>query len=142
MSQELYSVEQVAERLGLHVRTVRAYIRDGRLKAVRLGKAYRIVRGDLEAFMGPAAQSLAATSRGHVEVSSIVEIEGLDREAAIRTTNVLLATANSRRPDDEPLRVETIYDEDRRRLKVILVGGLGITADLLKLIGVWTEAYR
>ncbi len=142
MSQELYSVEQVAERLGLHVRTVRAYIRDGRLKAVRLGKAYRIVRGDLEAFMGPAALSLAVRSRGHVEVSSIVEIEGLDREAAIRTTNVLLATANSRRPDDVPLRVETIYDEDRRRLQVILVGGLSITGDLLKLIGVWTEAYR
>ena len=142
MSQELYSAEQVAERLGLHVRTVRGYIRDGRLKAVRLGKAYRIVRGDLEAFMGPAALSLAARAQGHVEVSSIVEIEGLDREGAIRTTNVLLATANSRRPDDEPLRVETIYDEDRRRLKVILVGGLSITADLLKLIGVWTEAYR
>ena len=38
MSQELYSVEQVAEHLGLHVRTVRNYVRDGRLKAVRIGK--------------------------------------------------------------------------------------------------------
>ena len=52
----LYSVEQVAERLGLHVRTVRNYVRDGRLKAVRIGKQYRIAREDLEALTGhPAA---------------------------------------------------------------------------------------
>ncbi len=138
MSQELFSVEQVAERLGLQVRTVRAYVRDGRLKALKIGKQYRIARADLEAFSGPVAQ----TARRHVEVSGIVEIEAMDREAAIRTTNVLMATANSRSAQDEPLRVETLYDEDRQRLKVILVGGLSITADLLKLIGVWAEAYR
>ena len=44
MSEELYSVEQVAERLGLHVKTVRSYVREGRLKAVRIGKQYRIGR--------------------------------------------------------------------------------------------------
>ncbi|WP_141724717.1 helix-turn-helix domain-containing protein, partial [Streptomyces niveus] len=46
---ELYSVGEVAERLGLHVRTVRNYVRDGRLKAVRIGKQYRISRADFEA---------------------------------------------------------------------------------------------
>jgi excisionase family DNA binding protein len=29
-----YSVERVANLLGLHVKTVRTYVRDGRLKAV------------------------------------------------------------------------------------------------------------
>jgi excisionase family DNA binding protein len=52
MNEELFSVEQVADRLGLHVRTVRAYVRDGRLKAVRIGKQYRIARADLEALTG------------------------------------------------------------------------------------------
>ena len=42
MDQDLYSVEQVAEQLGLHVKTVRNYVRDGRLKAVRIGKQYRM----------------------------------------------------------------------------------------------------
>ena len=46
------SVEQVAESLGLHVRTVRDYVRGGRLKAVRIGKQYRIARADLDALTG------------------------------------------------------------------------------------------
>ena len=46
-NQDLYSVEQVAAQLGLHVRTVRNYVRDGRLKAVRIGKQYRIAREHL-----------------------------------------------------------------------------------------------
>ena len=45
-------MEQVAERLGLHVKTVRGYVREGRLKAVRIGKQYRISRQDLEALTG------------------------------------------------------------------------------------------
>jgi len=141
MSHDLYSVEQVAERLGLHVRTVRAYVREGRLKALKIGKQYRITRGDLEAFLGPAAGALDEPPR-RTEVSSIVEVERVDRDAAIRIANLLLATANGRPRDDGPLRVETIYDEARERLKVIVVGGLGASADLLKLIEVWTERGR
>src|SRR5262245_17738374 len=52
MSQALYSVEQVAQRLGLHVKTVRGYVREGKLKAVRIGKQYRIAREDFEALLG------------------------------------------------------------------------------------------
>src|SRR3979490_3339444 len=94
-NQELYSVEQVAERLGLHVRTVRNYVRDGRLKAVRIGKQYRIAREHLEALTGQAAArgSESAPPRRHVEVSSIVQIEAISFDAASRVTNTLLAPA-------------------------------------------------
>ena len=71
MYQELYSVEQVAERLGLHVKTVRNYVREGRLKAVRIGKQYRIAREDLAAMTGrpepPARAGPAKPSCGGFE---------------------------------------------------------------------------
>jgi len=51
-SAEYLSIEQVAQRLQLHVRTVRAYVRSGRLKAVRVGKQYRIAPEDVAAFTG------------------------------------------------------------------------------------------
>nr|WP_279635938.1 helix-turn-helix domain-containing protein [Kitasatospora cheerisanensis] len=53
--QEFYSVEDVAGLLGLHVKTVRGYVRDGKLKATRIGKQYRIARGEVEAFTGGGA---------------------------------------------------------------------------------------
>jgi excisionase family DNA binding protein len=140
MSQELYSVEQVAERLGLHVRTVRAYIRDGRLKAVRIGKSYRITRGDLETLTGP--QAPAPSPARHIEVSSIVEMEGVSLDASIRLANSLLASLNGRKSGDPPLRAETLYDPERKRMKFILLGDPGVVADLLKMITFWSDAFR
>jgi excisionase family DNA binding protein len=143
MTEELYSVEQVAERLGLHVRTVRNYIRDGRLKAVRIGKQYRIARDHLEALTGRPAVQVGGeneTPRRHVDVSSIVEIEGIGVEAASRVTNALMAAVKGRPDDDQPLRIDTIFDQQRARLKVILSGGITTTASLLKFINAYLKS--
>jgi excisionase family DNA binding protein len=143
MPSELYSVEQVAERLGLHVRTVRGYVRDGRLKAVRIGKQYRIARADLETLTGvPMPPTVAENAGRHrqVEVSSIVQIDAIDADAAGRVANTLMAATNGHREGDRRLRVETIYDEERARLKVVILGGIGAGADLLRLIAITIEA--
>lgn len=137
MNDRLYSVEQVAERLGLHVRTIRNYVRDGRLAAVRIGKQYRIAHEDLEAFTGrpvPAPSSDTAGRQRHTEVSSIVEIDAISAEMADRVATLLMAAAASRRPGDEPLRIETAYDMERARMKIIILGGLGDTARLFDYI--------
>jgi excisionase family DNA binding protein len=130
MGNDWYSVEQVAERLGLHVRTVRNYIRDGRLTAVKIGKQYRVARADLEALTGaPAA------GPGHVEVSSIVQIDGLAPGAADRLSTLLTAGAQPPRASPDPLRLQTIYDKERSRMKIVILGGPAETADILQLIG-------
>jgi len=137
MSQELYSVEQVADRLGLHVRTVRNYVREGRLKAVRIGKQYRIARADLEALTGgpvPAPPRETVARRRHVEVSSIVQIDAVDPADAGRVTTMVMAAAGAPRDGDQPLRVETVYDEERARLKIVVLGGATTTAELLRLV--------
>ncbi len=141
MAQELYSVEQVADLLGLNVRTIRSYVRDGRLKAVRIGKQYRIARDDLEALTGhpvspPAAET--AIRHFHVEVSSIVQIDAISPDRSSRVSNHLMA-ATSSRGADEPLRVQTIYDEERARLKIIVLGDPATTAALLQLISALLE---
>ena len=145
MGQELYSVEQVAERLGLHVRTVRNYVRDGRLKAVRIGKQYRIAREDLEALTGrPVAESPREDARRHrhVEVSSIVQVDAIDADTASRLATLVMASLNGRRHGDPLLRVQTVYDEERASMKIVVLGDLADTAELLKLIGALTEADR
>jgi excisionase family DNA binding protein len=138
MAQELYSVEQVANRLGLHVRTIRNYVRDGRLKAVRIGKQYRISREDLEQFTGtPATVADIDASTRHVEASSIVHIDGVDRATADRLSTHIHGALNQ--PEAVNLKAETIYDEERGVLKVIVLGNLPATAELLRLISMLAE---
>lgn len=137
MPSELYSVEQVADLLGLHVRTVRTYVRDGRLKAVRIGKQYRIAREDLEELTGhpvegPARETARRTR--HVEVSSIVTIDAISFEDMSRVSTMVMSSISGRDPADGPLRVETAYDAERASLKVIVLGSPGTTADVLKII--------
>jgi excisionase family DNA binding protein len=145
MSQVLYSVEQVAQRLGLHVKTVRSYVREGRLKAVRIGKQYRIAREDFEALTGRSGSGFdpdTVRRQRHVEASSIVEIDAIGPDEVSRVTNSLMAAAKSRRDGDGPLRVETIYDEERGRLKIVLIGGLRSSAGMFELTRVLLEASR
>src|SRR3954466_2018094 len=97
-----HSVEQVAERLGLHVRTVRSYVRDGRLKAVRIGKQYRISRANLAELTGSGVGSTVQEStrrRRAVEVSSVVQVDAIGRADADRLSILLTGASMSRDPD-------------------------------------------
>ncbi|MFD3974032.1 helix-turn-helix domain-containing protein [Streptomyces cyaneofuscatus] len=131
---ELYSIGEVAERLGLHVRTVRNYVRDGRLKAVRIGKQYRISRADFEALTGSPSAAPADAGRAHLEVSSIVQIDAIGPEAAHRLSTFVTASARSPRDAPDPLRVQTVHDRERARMKIVILGGAAATAELLHLI--------
>lgn len=140
MSQDLLSVEQVAALLGLHVRTIRNHVREGRLKAVRIGKQYRIAREDLAAFTGrpvPAPEPVARER--HSEASSVVQIEAISPDDASRVTTLLMAALKTERHGDTPMRIDTVYDDVRGRLKVILTGSVPTTAALLRLIHALAE---
>jgi len=133
----LYSLEQVAERLGLQVRTVRSYVRSGRLKAIRIGKQYRVTRESLEDLTGPAP--LAVPRHRHVEVSSVIQVDAVSQETAGRVTNHLAGAARAAQ-DGSALRVEAIYDEERSQLKVIVIGSLLNAANVFRLLGALLEA--
>jgi excisionase family DNA binding protein len=140
---ELYSVEQVADRLGLHVKTVRNYVREGRLKAIRIGKQYRIAGEDLAALTGgsvPATPREDAHRARHVEVSSVVAVDAISRQDADRVMTLVMAAVNGRREDDDPMRVQTVYDEERARLRILLLGGAQTSAELLRLVSALLES--
>lgn len=140
MRQHFYSLDQVAELLGLHVRTVRGYVRDGRLKATRVGRQYRVTQEDLEVFTGAPTPSPARRTR-HAEVSGIVQIDAISADEASRVANTVIAATQGRpgRGNDGHFRVEASYDEERASLKIIILGGLADTAEVLKIIDAVVE---
>jgi excisionase family DNA binding protein len=135
MTSVLYSAEEVANVLGLHVRTVRGYVRDGRLPAVRIGKQYRIAEHDLREFTnGKSAQGESAPTSPRVEVSAIVQIDAVDRDVMDRITTHVVAAATGGSRDERHVHVQTVYDESRERLKVIVVGDADDTAEMVTLV--------
>jgi excisionase family DNA binding protein len=136
-SQDLLSVFDIAKRLNLHVKTVRNYVREGRLKAVRIGKQYRIARADLEAFTGlplPLTDGERAKRQRHIGVSCVVEIDAISPESAGQLENALRAFAHRSEPGEDQVRVEAIYDQVIGHLKLMLFGGAAGTGSALMLI--------
>jgi excisionase family DNA binding protein len=142
MSQDLLSVFDIATRLNLHVKTVRNYVRDGRLKAVRIGKTYRILRSDLEAFTGhplPPSESEMARRQRQVEVSGIVQIAAISAEDASRLESSIAAFVHGNTRDKESLRIDAIYDRNVGCMKLILLGGANASSAALKFISALLE---
>ena len=136
----MYSLEQVAEQLGLHVRTVRGYVRSGRLKAVRIGKQYRVAREDLEAITGPSGPRNAIARHRRAEVSSVVQVDAVSEATARRIADHLSDAVKKPRDDGSALRVESIYDLGHAQMKVIVIGSLSAAANIYGLLDLILEA--
>jgi excisionase family DNA binding protein len=132
MSEEVYTVEHVAERLKLHRKTVLRMIRDGRLRAARVGKAYRILRSDLEALAGTPArpEGPATTAR----TTAIVDVEGVGGELAQRISTYLTSARMGREAAPDPMNVNVVHDPARRALKVVIQASPADAAGLLALL--------
>jgi excisionase family DNA binding protein len=133
----LLSVEQVAEILKLHVRTIRNYVRSGVLKATRVGKQYRIALGDLEAFTGQPVESLddrILAPAGRVEVSGVISVAGVTPALATRLTNTLMATAKGPPGRVTPLAISTAYEVEHDRLRILVAADLPTMRSVLGLI--------
>ena len=51
MDEKIYTTEQIAGILQIHPLTVLKYIKSGQLKAIKLGRVYRIRESALQAFL-------------------------------------------------------------------------------------------
>lgn len=130
MSAELVTVEVAAGILQLHPKTVLRFIRDGRLKASKVGKQYRILHSDLRSFLGAASAQPPAAAR----VTSVVDITEVDEALVHRLSTVLLASINTPETREEAISVSIAHDRARRSVKVIIVAAPADAAALLRLV--------
>lgn len=137
MSEEVYTVEQFAERLKLHPKTILRFIKEGRLRAVKVGRAYRILRSDLEAF-GLAPPRSAPGAR----TTAIVDIPNVSPERAQQIARTLTSTRMGAGAPAEPMNIDIAHDPLTKQVKVVLVGSPMDVAALLRLVDVLLEQGR
>mgnify|MGYP001180330969 CR=1 FL=1 len=78
----VYTLKEISEQLDVSVVTLRTYIDKGRLKAVRLGRKYRVTQEALQDFL----QSRPATSNdemGLPEDDPILQVIGIGADGKL-----------------------------------------------------------
>jgi excisionase family DNA binding protein len=139
-SSELFTVHFAAQRLKLHPKTVLRFIREGRLRATRIGKSYRILRGDLEAFAGlPISTEPPAPE---ASVTSIIDVPGVGPELAQKWARTIPAVLYSRVGNGPHLHAEVMYEADRSHLKIVLLGAPDDMAKMISMIRTMIEHSR
>ena len=141
MERYLYSVEKVAELLDVHKKTVLRYIKEGKLKANKIGGRWRIHGNDLTSFVGfeekistviSPQQKPKAEIAPEPFVSTVVNAENIDREEAIRISNTIVAIKNSNTGLSSRCRIDTVYFEEELKLQILIWGNLDFTGQILK----------
>lgn len=112
-----HTVDESAARLRLHPKTVLRFIREGKLRATRVGRAYRILDTDLAAF---AQTEPPAPVPRAVRVTSIVDIPDASQSLHQYLSRSLHAMASGRTSYVDPVRIDVTFDPAASQVKIIV----------------------
>ncbi|HRX57712.1 MAG TPA: helix-turn-helix domain-containing protein [Eubacteriales bacterium] len=142
MEEKYFTVEQVSELLKMHPKTIQRYIREGKLRAVKFGKGWRVSGHDLSVFTeGTAASEPAEAlesggSAGcRATASSVVEISSVSKPQAERILSALTAALNSKPPEYGKCTMHAQYIESLRQVRVTLWGDVFVVEQMLASVG-------
>ena len=143
MDDAFYSAEQVAGMLGLHVKTVQRYIREGLLPASRIGKRWRVSARDLNAFtQRQRSIKTQEPAESRVKVSTVLDIRVDLRDEAIRIVNTLTAALNSKPIEYGASTMTAQFIEPERTVRVAIWGELRFTQAMLDYVATLTDQTR
>lgn len=134
---EYYSPDEVAELLGLHVRTIRRFISEDKIKATRVGKQYRIAENELRQLIGSALPpKFVETQKRHRRIitSTTVDIEPISQAEQERLINLLLGAFHSLNAAQNSRRFDSIYEEGKGRLRLLINADLDMTNAIFGMI--------
>lgn len=142
MTKDYYTVEQISNMLNIHPKTIQRYIREGKLRATKIGKGWRVTGHDLCAFTesnnyeGPAKENRPVHS---VIASSVIDIITDRKEDAIRIINTLTASLNAKPSEYGQSSMQTQYIERENMVRVTLWGEIRFMAIMMDTITALTE---
>jgi excisionase family DNA binding protein len=137
MEEKLYSVDEVAEILHLHPRTVRRYIREGVLVGQKIGKEWRITRSALNTLLGEehmpekSAALKDQSEKVRFQVSAVADIQVQNEDEALRISNTILAALNGKGPEYSEVRFDFLYDKTERKARYVFWGDPAFIGTLL-----------
>lgn len=159
MAKEIfYTIYQVAELLGMHHKTIRNFIAEGKLGATKVGKQWRISDSDLSAFMdkdnrksddiitGDTSLDIktkiisADAAPMRITVSTVIDINDINKNEYMRLSNTLIASMNGRDSKFQDATLHVKYYESEKQLKVLLWGPVKFIEIMLDMVTMLLES--
>lgn len=142
MINEYYTVEQVSNMLSIHPKTIQRYIREGKLKATKIGKSWRITGHDLSAFTEiKSVKSLNAENHSvnSITASSVIDIVVDGKMEAIRIMNTLTASLKNKPLEYGKSSMQSQFIERENMVRITLWGSIRFMAIMMDTISVLAE---
>lgn len=136
-----YTVEQIAEMLTMHPKTIQRYIREGKLKANKVGKSWRVTGHDLSEFtenVGVTGHDTRIKPQDKVTISCVVDIAVSEADEGMRIINLLTAALNCKPEKYGLSTMHTQYLEYENKVRVTLWGRLLFMKEMLEFISTAT----
>ncbi|QQE77212.1 helix-turn-helix domain-containing protein [Alicyclobacillus sp. SO9] len=150
---EFFTVDQFAQVLHMHPRTVRRYIREGQLRATKVGREWRIRKEDADMFMGGNAKELHDNAiddvqsyidgfngqvTGKLQVCAVLDCHVDDKEEAFEIAKIVMRHMNEDH-DYGPAKSQYFYDKDTKKGRYILWGNPTFIGRILSSVGEFTN---
>lgn len=137
MDERFYTVDEISEMLKMHPKTIQRYIREGRLRATKIGKSWRVSGHDLSQFAENVQEEEPEGAR--VAASAVIDIRVRTRDEAIRIMNALTAVLNAKPPEYGKSSMHAQSIEDGRMVRVTLWGGARFMEAMFALVTAFEE---
>lgn len=158
MEEKFYTIDQIAEILGMHHKTIRKFITEGKLRANKVGKQWRISGHDLSLFMEDNNVNIKSNNKlesekiefsngdidsnnrtSKINVSTVIDINEVDIDEHRRISNTILALMNSKDSKMSNSTINIKYYKSDKNLKVMLWGNIKFTNEMLDFISTIIE---
>ena len=158
MEEKFYTIDQIAEILGMHHKTIRKFITEGNLRANKVGKQWRISGHDLSLFMEDNNVNIKNNNKlesekiefsncdidsnnkiSKIKVSAVIDINEIDIDEHKRISNILLALMNSKDSKMSNSTINIKYYKNDKNLKIMLWGDIEFINEILEFISTITE---
>lgn len=146
MSEAYYSVGQLARMLHMHPKTIQRYIREGKLRAAKIGKSWRVTGHDLSRFteeigLGGEPQTPPAP-RERAKATAVIDIAAGSPAAAQRIIRSLNAAMVSRPPEYGQASLVTQYLEADSAVRLSLWGNLPFMSAVFAAVETYLEQFE
>jgi excisionase family DNA binding protein len=146
MVEKYYSVDQIAEMIDLHPKTIQRYIRQGRLKAQKIGKAWRVTGHDLSTFVegtdvtsmsdpSPGIQAILGAAEKTIKVSSVIDIPVKNSSEAVQVMSWITSLMNSRSSEYGHTSMSSQFVETEHIIRIMLWGSPSFMEVIMSYLG-------